>query len=42
MPEPIVQPVTLFYAYSHRDAELRGKLDTHLALLKSETTGARP
>jgi hypothetical protein len=29
-----VKPISLFYSYSHRDEDLRGKLETHLAVLR--------
>jgi formylglycine-generating enzyme required for sulfatase activity len=28
------KPISLFYSYSHRDEDLRGKLETHLAVLR--------
>ena len=34
MPPP--SPVSLFYSYSHKDEALRGKLETHLSLLKDQ------
>ena len=29
-----VKPKSLFYSYSHRDEDLRSKLETHLAVLR--------
>src|SRR5258708_5001375 len=33
---PSVQPVNIFYSYSHRDEALRQELETHLAQLKGD------
>lgn len=30
------EPIEVFYSYSHKDEELRDKLETHLALLKRQ------
>ena len=29
-----VKPISLFYSYSHRDEDLRHKLETHLSALR--------
>ena len=35
-PERSEAPISLFYSYSHKDENLRDKLETHLSLLKNQ------
>src|ERR1700726_4202348 len=34
--KPMVSPITLFYAYAHKDEQLRRKLEQHLSLLRQQ------